>query len=227
MNVYFIPLAAGRFEPYYEQEEADEPDGAEGTAPGFFARMAARFSQMIRDAEQARHDQRHQPPASGIARLQRTLMGWVAERVAEQRLLWRLRRANEATLHVPEGLDEPTARRLLRQSMQKDADRHLRLLLLHSVGLLVSVPFVLLPGPNIFGYFFTFTVVGHFLAYRGARRGGSQVRWEVAPNPVLTSLGRAMATSPPERFRLIHEAADQLRLPRVARFVERMAARPA
>ena len=38
-------------------------------------------------------------------------------------------------------------------------------------GLIVSLPFVVVPGPNVFGYFFTFTVVGHFLAFRGARRG--------------------------------------------------------
>lgn len=227
MNVYFIPLPSGRFEPYYEPEEPDEPEAAEDQGKGWFARLGARFSQMIREAEHERHEQVHQPPATTLARLRRTLMGWVAERVAEQRLLWRLRRADAATLHVPDDMDRAAALALLHRGLQKDADRHLRLLLVHSVGLLASAPFVIVPGPNIFGYFFTFTVVGHFLAYRGARRGGSQVRWEVAPNPVLTSLGRAMATSPPERFRLIHEAADQLRLPRVARFVERMAARPA
>ncbi|MCC7243185.1 MAG: hypothetical protein IT180_14760 [Acidobacteria bacterium] len=227
MNVYFIPLASGRFEPYYEQEEPDEAAPADGATPGFFARLAARFSQMVREAERERHEQIHQPPASAMARLRRTLMGWVAEHVAEQRLLWKLRRADRATLHVPDDMADATALPLLRRGLQKDADRHLRLLALHAIGLVASAPFIVLPGPNIFGYFFTFTVVGHFLAYRGARRGASAVAWNVVPNPALTTMRLAMSAAPPECYRLIHEAAEQLRLPRVARFVERMAARPA
>jgi hypothetical protein len=225
VNVYFIPLAAGRFEPYFEQEEAPEPEP--GARQGIFARMSARFSQMVRDAEQQRHEGLHESPTTALGRLQRKLMCWVAERVAEQRLLWRLRRADRAELHVPEDLDPDDALRLFRQGLQKDGDRHLRLLILHSLGLLVSLPFVLLPGPNVFGYFFTFTVVGHFLAYRGARRGLNEVQWSVTPSPALTTIGRAVVTAPPERYRLIHEAAQRLRLAHLARFVERMAAPPA
>ncbi|MDH4065838.1 MAG: mitochondrial K+-H+ exchange-related family protein [Acidobacteriota bacterium] len=228
MNVYFIPLASGRFEPYYEQEGADEPTPAGQPSPGTFARLTARFSQVIRDAERDGDEDGPDPPrTTAMSRLKRRMMGWVAERVAEQRLLWQLRRTDRATLHVPEDMDPATALRLLHRGLQKDADRHLRLLMVHSLGLLASAPFVVLPGPNLFGYFFTFTVVGHFLAFRGARRGGSTVMWDVAPHPALTSLGRAVTTAPPERHRLILEAAEQLRLPRVARFVERMAARPA
>jgi hypothetical protein len=224
VNVYFIPLTAGRFEPYFEHEDEDEPAPPDAAPPGFFARMSARFSAMIREAEQERHEQAHRETTTAMGRLRRKLMGWVAERVAEQRLLWRLRRADDATLHVPDDLDPAEGLRLFRLGLQKDADRHLRLLSLHSLGLLASAPFVVIPGPNLFGYFFTFTVVGHFLAYRGARRGLTQVRWRVEPNPVLTSLGHAVATPPPERYRLIHEAASLLRLPHVARFVERLVA---
>jgi hypothetical protein len=70
-------------------------------------------------------------------------------------------------------------------------------------------------------------VVGHFLAYRGARHGLTRVQWSVTPNPALTTIGRAVVTPPPERYHLIHEAAERLRLPHLARFVERMAAPPA
>lgn len=224
MNVYFIPLAGGRFEPYFEHEDKDEPSPPDAAAPGVFARMSARFAAMIREAEQERHDQTHKPPTTAMGRVQRKLMGWVAERVAEQRLLWQLRRADAATLHVPDDMDPAEALRRFRGGLQKDADRHLRRLGLHSLGLLASAPFVVIPGPNVFGYFFTFTVVGHFLAYRGARRGLTRVRWTVEPNPALTSMAQAVATPPPERYRLIHEAAALLRLPRVARFVERLLA---
>jgi len=227
VNVYFIPLAADRFEPYYEQEEADVPPADEAEAPGLVARLWARFTAMVGEAERQRHEQGHAEPATLMGRLQRRVLGFVAERVAEQRLLWQLRGAEAATLHVPDGMDPETALRLLRQGLQKDADRHLRLLMVHSLGLILSAPLVVVPGPNLFGYFFTFTVVGHFLAYRGARRGTSVVTWDVRPSGALARLGAAVATDSPERYRLIHEAAEQLRLPHVARFVERMAPRPA
>lgn len=228
MNVYFIPLAGGRFEPYFEQEDAaDSAEPGVEDSRGFFARMRARFSEMVREAERQRHEHVHEAPTSTLGRVQRRLMGWVAERVAEQRLLWRLRRADRAELHVPEDLDPDEGLRLFRQGLQKDGDRHLRLLGLHTLGLLASLPLVLVPGPNILGYLFTFTVVGHYLAFRGARRGLADVEWSVTPNPALTTIGRAVATAPPERYRLIHEAAARLRLAHLARFVERMAAPPA
>jgi len=88
-------------------------------------------------------------------------------------------------------------------------------------------PFVVVPGPNVFGYFFTFTVVGHFLAFRGARRAVSEVRWSVERDAALTAIGHAVSASAPDRYRRIHEAAAPLRLAHLARFVERMAPPPA
>jgi hypothetical protein len=58
VNVYLIPLGPDRFEPYFEHEDADETAGA-GRAPGFFARMSTRFSEMIREAERQRHERPH------------------------------------------------------------------------------------------------------------------------------------------------------------------------
>jgi hypothetical protein len=178
---------------------------------------------MIRDAEEARHRQNREVPTGTVGRLKQRALAWVAERVAEQRLLWRLRGAEAAVLHIPDDQEESAAVGLFRAGLQKDGDRHRWLLALHSIGLLVSAPFAFLPGPNLFGYFFTFTVVGHFLSYRGARRGLSDVRWTVHRNATLTGIGRALSAAPAERYRLIHEAAKRLRLPHLARFVERMA----
>jgi hypothetical protein len=227
VNVYFIPLAGGRFEPYFEQEEAPETDSAAADEQGFFARLYARFLAMVREAEEQRHDAAHAPPATALGRLQRRLLGWVAERVAEQRLLWRLRGAERAELHVPEDLDPDEGLRRFREGLQQDGDRHLRRFGIHLVGLLVSIPVALIPGPNLLGYLFTFTVVGHYLSFRGARHGLREVTWTVVQNPALTTIGRAVVTAPPERYRMIHEAAARLRLAHLARFVERMAVPPA
>jgi hypothetical protein len=221
MDVYLVPIGRDRFECYYEAADDDEPDEA---GPGFIARMRARFSQQLRDAERARHETPREEPKTLMARLQRRMMRWIAERVAEQRLLWHLGRAKAATLHKPDHLDDAAATKLMRAWMQRDADRHLRLLAVHTVALLLSIPVALIPGPNVFGYLFTFTVVGHFLAWRGARRGLNGVAWTLAPNTDLSDLGQALALDTEARHRRIHEVADRLRLPRLATFVERMAA---
>ena len=48
--------------------------------------------------------------------------------------------------------------------------------------------------------------------------------WTVEPNEALTALGRAIQAPQPERHRLENEAAERLRLRRLALFVERMSA---
>ena len=154
MKVYFVPLAAGRFEPYFEHDDAGDAAAADPGQQGFFARMSARFSALVRDAERLRHEQLHEPPKTTLGRLQRRLMCWIAERVAEQRLLWRLRSETDAVLHVPVELEAEEGLRLFRHGLQKDADHHLRRLALHTLGLVASAPLVFVPGPNVLGYLF-------------------------------------------------------------------------
>ena len=222
MDVYFVPIAADRFEPYYEAPDDDEPvESAEGL--GFFGRLRVRFQAQLKEAEQARHQVTPDEPATFLGRMQRRSLRWIAERIAEQRLLWRLRTADEATLHVAADMEAAEADTLLRASLKRDADRHLRLLAVHSVALLLSAPVAFVPGPNVLGYLFTFTVVGHFLAWRGARRGIHEVKWQVTPSPALTDLRRAFALEAGDRHRVIHDVAHRLRMPKLARFVEQMA----
>ena len=223
MDVYFVPIAADRFEPYYEAPDDDAPaESAEGL--GFFGRLRVRFQAQLKEAEQARHQVTPDEPATFLGRMQRRSLRWIAERIAEQRLLWRLRTADMATLHVAADMDATEAEALMRSSLKRDADRHLRLLAVHSVALLLSAPVAFVPGPNVLGYLFTFTVGGHFLAWRGARRGLHQVKWQVAPSTALSDLRRAFALEAGDRHRVIHDVADRLHMPKLARFVEQMAA---
>ncbi len=221
MDVYFVPIGRDRFESYFEAAD-DEPDTVHGQ--GFFARWRARFKTMVRDVERERHEARHVRGSGILARARRWVVRWIAERVAEQRLLWNLAGADEATLHVPENLDKAAAETMMRDAMRRDANRHLRLLALHTLGLLLSVPFVVIPGPNVFGYFFTFTVLGHFMAWRGARRALSRTRWTIVSSPDLAELHGAFALDPVARHQRIHDVAERLRLHRLVNFVERMAA---
>jgi hypothetical protein len=221
MDVYFVPIGRDRFESYFEAADED-PEASH--AQGLFARWRARFAAIIRDVERERHEARHTEGGGMVSRVRRWVMRWIAERVAEQRLLWNLSGADEATLHVPDNLDAVVAERMMRDAMRRDADHHLRLLAVHAVGLLLSVPFVIIPGPNVFGYFFTFTVLGHYMAWRGARRGLSRVTWTVVSSADLTDLRSAFTLDADARHQRICDVADRLRLHRLVNFVERMAA---
>lgn len=222
MDVYLVPIAADRFESYYEAPDDDEPvESAEGQ--GFFGRLRVRFQMQLKEAERARHQAAPEVPKTFLGRLQRRSLRWIAERIAEQRLLWHLRTAEAATLHVAGDMDPKQAEDVMRAAMKRDADRHVRLLVVHSLALLASAPVAFIPGPNVLGYLFTFTVVGHFLAWRGARRGLNEVRWQVSPNAALTELRAAHQLGAEARHRAIHDVAQRLHMPKLARFVEQMA----
>jgi hypothetical protein len=222
MDVYLVPIASDHFETYYEAPEEEEPDEPADDL-SFFGRARRRFQAQLKEAENARHQAVHEEPSTFLGRMQRRSLRWIAERIAEQRLLWHLRKADAATLHVDSVMNHGEAEAVMRASMKRDADRHLRLLAVHSLGLIASAPVAFVPGPNVLGYLFTFTVVGHFLAWRGARRGLHEVRWTVVPSTELTDLRRALPLRADERRRVIHEVAHRLRLPKLARFVEQMA----
>ena len=222
MNVYLVPVGAERFECYYEAAEQDETEEpVEGG--GFFARMRARFNQQLKEAEEARHQKAIEEPHSFLGRMQKRSMRWIAERVAEQRLLWHLRREETATLHIPGDLPADQADTIMRASMKRDADHHRNRMLLHSLALIISVPVALVPGPNVLGYLFTFTVVGHYLAWRGAVNALHQITWTIVPSEALTEVRRAFSADATTRHRLIRDAAVRLHMPRMARFVEQMA----
>ena len=220
MDVYLVPISRDSFECYYEapDDEVAEPEGQ-----GFFGRVKARFQQQLREAEQARHEAPREAPKTLLGRLQKRSMRWIAERIAEQRLLWHLRSEEAATLFIATDLETVAAEEMMRVSMKRDADRHLKLLILHSLLLILAVPVALVPGPNFIGYLFTFTVVGHFLSWRGAKHGVAGVRWEVKCSDELAALRNAFTMAEPARHRAIREVANRLHRPRMAIWVERMA----
>jgi hypothetical protein len=221
MDVYLVPVGPMQFECYYEapeQEETDEPAGQ-----GFFARMRAKFNEQLKEAEHARHQKAIEEPKTFLGRMQKRSMRWIAERIAEQRLLWHLRRVSTATLHVSSDLSIDEAETIMRGNFKWDADHHRNRLILHTLALIAVVPLALVPGPNVFGYLFTFTVVGHFLAWRGAVNGLHYITWSIQPNLALTDLRRAFTLQASDRHRVISEVAHRLHMPKMARFVEQMA----
>jgi len=223
MDVYLVPVGPDRYECYYEaaeQEETDEP--VEGQ--GFFARMRAKFNEQLKEAEHVRHQKAVEEPTTFLGRMQKRSLRWIAERIADQRLLWHLRRIDSATLHASSDLATAEAEKVMRANFKWDADHHRNRLILHSLALIAAVPVAVVPGPNVLGYLLTFTVVGHFLAWRGAVRGLHQVTWTIAPSPALTELRRAFSLDAAARHRVISDVAHRLHMPKMARFVEQLTA---
>lgn len=223
MDVYLVPVGPDRYECYYEaaeQDEADEPVAGRG----FFARMRARFNEQLKEAEHARHQKAIEEPKTFLGRMQKRSLRWIAERIADQRLLWHLRKADTATLHASADLSTEEAEKIMRANFKWDADHHRNRMILHALVLIAVAPVAVVPGPNVLGYLFTFTVVGHFLSWRGAVKGLHQITWTVVPNPALTDLRHAFSLDTAARHRVISEVAHRLHLPKMARFVEQMTA---
>jgi hypothetical protein len=219
MDVYLVPIGSDRWECYYEAIDDDEPiePGA-----GFFTGLKYKFSQQLKEAENARHQAAIEEPKTFLGRMHKRSLAWIAERIAEQRLLWHLRRAATATLHIPADVPPEEGERIMRGIMKRDADRHRNRLIPHTLLLILSAAVALIPGPNVLGYLLTFTVVGHFLSWRGAARALHGVGWTVQPDPALSELRRAFSLAAADRHRVIKEVAHRLHMPKMARFVEQM-----
>jgi hypothetical protein len=226
MDVFLIPTTTTeRYELYYEAPEEDVVE-EEGEATGFIARGKRRFTAMLREAEewrQRRHEQ-HLEPVGLLGKLRRKVMAFVVERIAEQRLLWHMRKATAICARVPTDVPQAVAEQFIRGMLKKDADHHFKWLLIDLTLLIVSTPLVVIPGPNLPGFYFTFQVVGHYLSLRGAKHGLSQVTWTYKPSEDLSELRIVMTLPPPHRQRRFREVAERLRLEHLATFCEDVAA---
>lgn len=224
MNVFLIPIGPSEYELYYEApDEPVDADAEAGESGGFFKRWRQRFNDMLREAEEQRHKDTADEPPGLLQRAKRRMMRYVVERIAEQRLLWHLRNVEAATAHVPSDMSEDEALRIIKGKFKSDADRHLRWMVVDLLLLAASAPLMFVPGPNIVAYYFTFNVVGHFLAMRGARRGLSGVTWTMRPSTPLTELRAALSLQEPHRYRRVSDVASRLRLQHLARFFDRIA----
>ena len=218
-----MPVGPQRYELYCEIP--DDPDDEDGEAPpGFFRRLVHRFREMIADAERERRQGAPQgAPRGWLGRVRAKTMRWVAESVAEQRLLWHLRRQSDGCLFYPDDLDEATAVRILREQLGRDFDKHRYWLVIDSLGFVGSGLLMLLPGPNLVAYFFAFRLVGHYLSLRGAKQGLNGTAWIYERSAPLTELRRVLGLDPIQREPRLHAVAETLRLEHLVSFFERSA----
>lgn len=223
MDVFLVPLGRDHHELYCEvPDEAEVPEPE--SAPGYFRRLVRRFREMLAEAERERRAPHAARAATGWAgRLKGRTMRWVAESIAEQRLLWHLRRQTNACLFYPDDMEEAQAGAILRAQLQRDFEKHRFWMVVHFLAFVASGALMLIPGPNLLAYYFAFRLVGHYLSLRGARRGLSRVQWSSEPSEPLSQLRRAIDLDPEVRGRHVQDVAVRLRLEHLARFFERAA----
>lgn len=223
MDVFLVPVGHDAYELYCEH--VDDPDPHDGeAASGLFARLKRRFHQMLSEAERDRRRGAAAAHDGGwVLRVKRRAMRWVAESIAEQRLLWNLRRHDTATLLFPDDMPADAAVAIMRRQLARDFDKHRLWLAIDSVLLIAAGLLFWLPGPNILGYYFAFRVVGHYFSVRGARRGLQGVAWTSEGSPPLTELRHALRLDPAGRLRHAEAVASRLRLDHLATFFQRMA----
>jgi hypothetical protein len=226
VDVFLIPVATDRYELYCEEPD-DPEDAADGEPPpGFFRRSMHRVRQLLAQAERDRRSggpQPGDPPVGFLGRLKARTMRWAAEWIAEQRLLWQLRGKDAVCLEYPDDLTEEQARQLLKRSLQRDWERHRFWLAIDSVGMIASGALILVPGPNVLGYYFVVRTAGHYLSLRGARQGLTRITWSVQPRPELAALRELVSQPPEQRDDRVRAIADTLRLERFASFFQRSA----
>lgn len=228
MDVFVIPVGRHDYELYCETSSS--PIDAESEPSGWFGRLRHQFSVMLHAAEERR--QRgvrltDEETRTWWGRMKERMLAWAAERVAEQRLLWNLRREVETVLVHPEDLTFDETLALTRRILQRDHDRHRRWLVFESVLLLASGVLALVPGPNLIAYYFAFRVWGHWRSMSGAAQGLRRITWTGRACPHLSELRALEPLDPGERKARLVEIAVRLGLPHFAAFFERMSVRHA
>ena len=227
MDVFLVPVGDQRYALYCEVVDASD---AAATAQGVRQRLKGWFHRLIATAaeERRRHDRppRVVPVAPQAqqpfrARIRSKLLHWIADAVAQQHVLWHLRKQSEAVLVHPDDLPPEEAIDRVRALLQRSAERYGAWLVVDALLFVVSGLFVIVPGPNLIAYFFLFRVIGHSNAWRGARKGVRAVTWNGRANRPLAELRHAVGLSPAERWERASAIAGSLQLQHLAAFFER------
>lgn len=161
-----------------------------------------------------------------MARIRHRSLAWLAERVAEQRLLWNLRSADAAVLTHPDDIPFVTADAQVRDMLLRDYARHRLWLVVDALLLVASGALALVPGPNVVAYYFGFRVIGHWLSMRGAMHGLRRTRWSGHASRPLTDLRALVSIPSGERGDRLRTIAAQLSLADLPAFFERVARVP-
>jgi hypothetical protein len=220
MDVFLVPVALDRHELYCEHEHVEPlKASADPAARTIRQRVTDTFRRAVKEGEEARRGgpDAHQVPKG---RVRRWITTRLAEAVAEQRLLWHLRTAEDAELIYPDDLPESRARDLSRHALQSDLQKHRRWCAIDTALAIVCAPLTLFPGPNLPAYYFVFRAAGHFLSMRGAQVGLNRLVWRYVPSAPLATLRTVDTLEPDARAARVEEIGLALGLAHLGPFVE-------
>jgi len=225
MEVFLITVGADRYQLYCEVPDEDPSGATPDHDRGFFRGLVRKFSDTLNRIE---HDRRHHEADDDhehgwFERLKRRGLRVIAESIAEQRLLWHLRRQHAATAVHPGDIVAEAALAVVMRSLRADFEKHRRWLAIDGVLVALSALLILVPGPNVLGYYFAFRVVGHYFSMRGARQGLDHVTWTTRGDQALTDLRPLVAQDPAQRRGQVEAIAARLELSDLRRFFDRVA----
>ena len=226
MDIYLVPAGRNRYGLYCEVEDrrrADEPN----PRPGWRAALNRYFHRGLAFLEAERRERLAKAAAADrrtlLQRVRDRGLGWLAERVAEQRLLWFLRREGAVTAHHPDDMPSDDAERWVRSELRRDSRRHLFWMFVDAGIYVASLPLTPIPGPNVLSLYFSFRAIGHFLSWGGAVNGLRKVQWTYAASAPLAELRRLPGLRAAEQAALAREVGSRLHLRHLDHFVARMA----
>ena len=76
-------------------------------------------------------------------------MSWIAKRIAEQRLLWNLRKQERVVAVHPSDTTFDVVLPHIQNALQRDFERHRLWLVIDTIGLVISGAVAIIPGPNL------------------------------------------------------------------------------
>ena len=221
--VYLVPIGEERFELYTEPTD----DASTGHGPdrdGFWHRTLHQLHERWRHAVHSASAERESGrPASRIARARDWVVRGIARSIAEQRTLWSLRSMTSASFIYPDDLTESSAAAAREQLLAQARRHHGWWLLANLVGAAVTAALMLLPGPNVIGYYFIFRVIAHYLSWSGARQASTRTAWRGKPEPALTEIGTLARLPRDARAQRVAAIAEGLHLPKLVEFYDRVA----
>ncbi len=228
MDVFLIPVGQDRYELYREVPDEDPSGETPEHDRGFFRGIVQRFRDTLAAIERERHlDPTPEAPGGIIQRIKGRVRRMVAETVAEQRLLWHMRRQSRARAIHPADLDTAQVMTVIKTNMRSDYEKHRLWLVVNTLLFIASGLLTLVPGPNVIAYYFAFRLVGHFLSMRGARQALDRVEWRTEASDALARLRPLTGSDGTDRRAEVEAIAAELQLEHLPRFFDRVACRAA
>jgi hypothetical protein len=222
--VYLVPTGGERFELYTEPTDETSTSHRPERA-GFWHRTILRLRERWRHAvHTARAERGVGAPSGRIAGARDWVVRRIEESIVEQRTLWSLRGMTAAAFFYPHDLTESSAADTRTELLAQARRRHGWWLVANLAGAAVTAVLVLLPGPNVIGYYFVFRVIAHYLSWSGARQALVRTEWRGQPEPALTELATLARVPSDARADRVAAIAEGLHLPRLVEFFDRVAA---